>query len=94
MRLLNGLIFRLGMVSQALDEMNARYRWEPLQVLHSELQRAVHHAVDHELMFFRIEIRNNGAAVSAHKMQRRRRDTPHLILQRSQDVKNKPELIG
>src|ERR1700719_773170 len=74
--------------------MNARYGREAFQLVHGELQRAVYHAVDHELMLFRIEVRNNCATVSAHKMERGWRDIPHLLLKRRQYVKDHPELIG
>ena len=45
-------------------------------------------------MLFRIEVRNNCAAMSAHKMERGWRDIPHLLLKRGQYVKDQPELIG
>jgi len=45
-------------------------------------------------MLFRIEVRNNCATVSAHKMERGWRDIPHLLLKRGQYVKDQPELIG
>src|SRR4029077_18881349 len=89
-----GLIFGPRMVSQALNEVNAGNGGKALQFVIAELQGAVHHAMDHELVFLRIDIRNNGAAVSAHKMQRRWRDDPHVILKRSQHMKDEAELIG
>src|ERR1700730_14361731 len=82
------------MVPEALDEMNARYGRKAFQVFDGELQRAVYHAVDHELMLFRIEVRNNCATVSAHKMERGWRDIPYLLLKRGQYMKDQPELIG
>src|SRR5579859_4898985 len=74
--------------------MNAGYGRKAFQLVHGELQRAVYHAVDHEFMLFRIEVRNNCAAMSTNKMERGWRDIPHLLLQRGQYVKDQPELIG
>ena len=59
-----------------------------------ELQRPVHHAVKQKTIFARIDVRNNGAAVRAHKVERGWRDDPDRILKRSQYVKRQAELIG
>src|SRR5215470_7419445 len=81
-------------VSQALEKMNAGYGRKTLQLLQGELQRPVHHAVNQKAILARIHVRNNGATVRAHKVQRRWRDNPYRILNRSQYVKNKAEVIG
>ena len=83
----------LGAVSNALDEMNAGYIGESLQVVHGENQRPVHHAVNHEPMFPGIDFRNVGTTVCSHVMERRRRYNPHRVLQRGQYVKHEPKGI-
>ncbi len=94
MRLLNGYIVGLGTVSQALDEVNARYGREALQLVQRELGRAVHHAVKQQTILLGIDIRHDRAAVGAHEMERRRRDAAYGVLKRRQDVKGHPEGIG
>src|SRR5213593_2522136 len=81
-------------VTQALEKMKAGYGRKAIQLLQRELQRPVHHAVNQKAILARIDVRNNGASVRAHKVQRRWRDNPYRILNRSQYVKNKAELIG
>ena len=93
-RLLNCLMFGLRTVSQALDKMNAGYGRKALQLFQGELQRAVHHAVKQKAILARIDVRNNGPTVSAHKVERGWRDDAYRILKRSQYVKRKAKLIG
>src|SRR5438105_12543374 len=81
-------------VSQTLEKMNAGYRRKALQLFQSELQRAVHHAVKQEAIVAGFDVRNNRAAVCAHKVARGWRDNPDRILKRSQHVKREAELIG
>ena len=67
----------LGAISQALEKMKTGHRRESLQLRERELERVIHHAVDQETIFFRIDLRNNGATVSTHKMERGGRNRPH-----------------
>ena len=56
-RFLNVLRPARRSVPRALDEMKARDGREPLQVLHGERQRTVHHAVNHETVLPGIDVR-------------------------------------
>ena len=73
--------------------MKTGYRRESLQLRESKLQRMVHHAVDQETIFLRIDIRNNGATVSTHKMERGGRDNTHRILKRARHMKRHAEVV-
>src|SRR5258708_11289136 len=68
-------------VRVALDEMNPGYGRQLFQVRHGETQGAVHHAVDGEAMFVRIELGKLGG-VLLHEMDRGRRDDARIVLKR------------
>ena len=87
-------MFGLRTVSQALEKMNAGYGGKALQLFQGELQRPVHHAVNQEAILTGIDVRNNSATMSAHKVERGWRDDAYRILKRSQYVKRKAKLIG
>ena len=74
-------------------KMRAGYRRKSLQLFEGELQWMIHHAMDQEPIFLGIDIRNNGAAVSTHKMERGGRDDAHRILKRTQHMKRHAEII-
>src|SRR6185312_3713856 len=94
MRLRNGLMSRFRAVSNALQKMHAGYGRETLYLVHGEYQRPVHHAVNHETMLPGIDLRNKGASVGGHIMERGRRDHPYRILKRSNHMKHQPKGIG
>src|SRR6202034_4253220 len=54
----HGAISLSGAAPSALEEMNPGCGREPLQLLHGENQRTVHHAVDHEAMLLGVDIRD------------------------------------
>ena len=93
-RFLNGLRPARRSVPRALDEMKAGDGREALQVLHGEGQRTVHHAVDHETMLPRIDVREEGATSRRHVVERGWRDHPDRILKRRRHMKREPEVIG
>ena len=78
------IVVALGIaVGLALDEMNPGDRRHPLEVIHAEAQRTIHHAVDREAMFLRIDLGEVGG-VQLHEVERGRRDDAGIILKRSE----------
>src|ERR1022692_3927965 len=76
-----GLIMHHTAVSSALQEMNFGYGREALQIVHSEDQGTVHHAVDQESVLLGIDVRE--MFLTQHqKMERGRRDCSDRILKR------------
>ena len=66
-------------VARALVEVKARYRRIAHKLVHREFQRLLHHAVDHEAMRPRIDIRR--ARVMALEDEAVRRNDAGLVLQ-------------
>jgi len=74
--------------------MKTRDGGQALQVLHRERQRTVHHAVDHETVVLRIDIRQEGATRCRPVVERGWRDHSDLILKRARHMKDEAEGIG
>ena len=93
-RLLHGRRSPRRSIARALDEMDAGDRGEPLQVLHGEGQRTVHHAVNHQAVLAGIDVRKKRSAGCPHVVERGRCDHPDRILQRGRHVKREPPGVG
>ena len=74
-------------ITRAFDEMLASHRGHALQILHTKHDRIIHHAVNHQPMLIRIDVRHKGAARSAHIVERGGGDLTHRILQRCSNMK-------
>ena len=93
-RFLHRLVSGLRAVAEALDEVNARHGRQPLQLVHREDQRPIDHAVDHQFVLARIDVRHERAAMRRHVVERRRRDDADRVLQRREHVKRQPVHVG
>ena len=67
-------------VARALQEMKPGHGGVAQQIVHAELERLPHHAVDHELVLGRIDVRR--AVVMPFEEEPVRRDDSVLVLQR------------
>jgi hypothetical protein len=85
MRLLDG--FRRGLqpireaVTRALEKIEARYRRISHEIVHRELQRLPHHAVNDHAMRGRVDIGRAGMMPLEYESVRR--NDPGLVLKRS-----------
>ena len=86
MRLLDCLALVFRPVCLALEVINPGYERKALQLLQGEDQGAVHHAMDHQTMLLRVDVRRF-ITVRRDPMKRGRCDDPYGILKRSIYVK-------
>src|SRR5262249_34415221 len=69
-------------VGMALQEVNARYGRQTLQIVHAEAQRTINQAMDREAMFARIDLGEVGGVV-LHEVEVGWRGDSRIVLQRS-----------
>ena len=65
----------------ALQEMHAGYGRQPLQILHGETQRTIHHAVDREAMLLQFDLGILGGML-LHEVELDRCDDSRIVLKR------------